>query len=92
LEAGHERLSAIVGQNFSPDPLLESEIRKAGSSLIGSVAYFPESYGAKIMPLVLKWLNNEQIPPSTHTNHVLVTRDNVDDYSALRERISTRVR
>lgn len=89
-EAGHDRLAAIMGQGFSPDPLLETEIRKAESPLIGSVAYFPERYGARIIPLVLKWLNKEQIPPAVHTDHVLVTKENVDEFCALRERLSTR--
>jgi ribose transport system substrate-binding protein len=50
------------------------------------VAYFPERYGEKIIPLVLKWLNKEQIPPAVHTDHVLVTKENIDEFSTLRGR------
>jgi ribose transport system substrate-binding protein len=89
-EAGHERRAAIMGQNFSPDPLIETEIRKNDSPLIGSVAYFPERYGSKIVPLALKWLNKEQIPPAVHTDHVLVTRENVDEFCAERDLASNR--
>ena len=85
-ETGHDHFAAIVGQGFGPDPLLETEIRRADSPLIGSVAYFPERYGEKIIPLVLKWLNKEQIPPAVHTDHVLVTKENIDEFSTLRGR------
>lgn len=51
--------------------------------LIGAVAYFPERYGAMALPLVMRWLNKEQVPPSNNTDQVLVTADNIDQYSRL---------
>jgi ribose transport system substrate-binding protein len=89
-DAGHDSRAAIMGQNFAPEPLLEAELRKAYSPFIGTVAYFPESYRAKIIPLVLKWLNKEQIPPAVHTDIAVVTKENIDEYAALREHLSLR--
>jgi ribose transport system substrate-binding protein len=79
-EAGRERFSAIISQDFSPDPRISAEIQDDGSPLIGSVAFFPERYGSKILPAVLRWLNKEQVPPAFYTDHVMVTKDNIEEF------------
>jgi ribose transport system substrate-binding protein len=79
-EAGRERSTAIVSQNFGPDPRVSAEIHDDDSPLIGSVAFFPERYGAKIIPAVLRWLTKEQVPPAFYTDHVMVTKENVDEF------------
>lgn len=84
-EAGREHLTAIVSQDFSPDPRVSAEIRNPDSAFIGSVAYFPEKYGSKIIPVVLRWLNKEQVPPAFYTDHVMVTADNVDQLGSLKD-------
>lgn len=80
-EHGCERFTALIEHGFSPHPQLEAEIRNSNSPLIGAVAFFPEKYGAKALTLVMRWLNKEQVAPSTTIDHVLVTKDNVDQYS-----------
>ena len=84
-DAGRERSTAIVSQDFSPDPRISAEIQDGHSPLIGSVAFFPEEYGSKIMPAVLRWLNKEQVPPAFYTDHVMVTKDNVHQFFSNRE-------
>jgi ribose transport system substrate-binding protein len=79
-EAGRERATAIVSQNFGPDPRVSAEIGDDDSPLIGSLAFFPEKYGSKIIPAVLRWLSKEQVPPAFYTNHVMVTKENVDEF------------
>jgi len=87
-DAGREHSTAIVSQDFSPDPRISAEIRDASSPLIGSVAFFPEDYGAKIIPAVLRWLNKEQLPPAFYTDHVMVTKDNVHKFFADRKTLA----
>lgn len=54
-------------------------IRKAGSPQIGSVASFPEKYGEKILPVLLKALQTgEKMPAKFYTNHIFITRENID--------------
>lgn len=48
-----------------------------GSILIGSVAYLLDRYGYDVLPLAMKMLAGEPIPPRTTTRHVLVTAANV---------------
>jgi ribose transport system substrate-binding protein len=84
-EAGRERLTAIISQNFSPDLRVTAEIQDSNSPLIGSVAFFPERYGSKIIPAVLRWLNKEQIPPSFYTDHMMVTKDNIDEFYSVKD-------
>ena len=47
------------------------------SVVLGSVAYFLDRYGNDVLPLALKMMNGEQLPPRTFTSHVLVTARNV---------------
>ncbi len=79
-EAGRERLTAIVSQNFGPDPRVSAEIQDDNSPLIGSLAFFPEKYGSKIIPAVLRWLTKEQVPPAFYTDHVMVTNENIGEF------------
>jgi ribose transport system substrate-binding protein len=48
-----------------------------GSILIGSVAYLLDRYGYDLLPLALKLLRGEAVPPITATRHVLVTASTV---------------
>jgi ribose transport system substrate-binding protein len=47
------------------------------SIVLGSVAYFLDRYGSEILPLALKMLRGEPVPPRSFTGHVLVTAKNV---------------
>jgi ribose transport system substrate-binding protein len=47
------------------------------SIVLGSVAYFLDRYGSDILPLALKMLRGEDVPPRSYTEHVLVTAKNV---------------
>jgi ribose transport system substrate-binding protein len=79
-EASRERFTAIVSQNFSPDPRISAELQENASPLVGSVAFFPEKYGARIIAVVVRWLNKEQVPPSIYTDHLLVTKNNIGEF------------
>jgi ribose transport system substrate-binding protein len=76
-EAGREPFTAIMAQGWGPDEALDDELRKADSPLIGAVAYFPEKYGSKILPIVLQSLNGQPIPPAVYIEHKLISRAEV---------------
>ena len=48
-----------------------------GSVILGSVAYFFDRYGYEILPIALRMLRGEQVPPQTLTKHVLISAKNV---------------
>jgi ribose transport system substrate-binding protein len=75
-EFGREEQCAVVGQ----DAVLEcrQEMRRPKTRLIGSVAYFPESYGEKLIRLALDILEKRPYPPAIFTQHRLVTPENVN--------------
>ncbi|HET7697440.1 MAG TPA: substrate-binding domain-containing protein [Vicinamibacterales bacterium] len=75
-EAGRVNNCAIMGQNASPEG--RAELRQPATRLIGSVAYFPERYGADIVAVALDILNRRAVPPAVFAKHQLVTPDNVD--------------
>jgi ribose transport system substrate-binding protein len=75
-EAGAAEYCAVVGQNA----ILEArnELRRRGTRLIGTVAYFPERYGDELIPLALSLLEGNPVPPATFVKHQFLTPKNVD--------------
>jgi ribose transport system substrate-binding protein len=53
------------------------ELRRPGTRLIGSVAYFPERYGDELIPPCLDILQNKPTPPAVFVKHQLITSKNV---------------
>jgi ribose transport system substrate-binding protein len=75
-EAGRADVCAIMGQNASPEG--RAELRRRGTRLVGSVAYFPEKYGAAIVNVALDILHHRPVPPAVFAKHELVTPENVN--------------
>lgn len=73
---GAEEECAIAGQ----DGCLEAriEMRKPGSRLVCSVAYYPERYGKELIQFASDILSNKSVPPAVLTRHEIVTPQNVD--------------
>ena len=63
-------------QNAAPEG--RAELRQPNTRLIGSVAYFPEKYGAEIVAVALDILHRRPVPPAVFVKHQLVTPENVD--------------
>ncbi len=74
-EAGRAPFTAIMAQGWGPAEDLEAELRQPGTPLIGAVAYFPENYGSKIVPVVLQCLNGQPVPPASYAEHKLIVRE-----------------
>lgn len=77
-EAGRAMTCAVMGQNASLEA--RTELRRRGTRLIGSVAYFPERYGDGIIALALDILRKKPVPPAVFVKHQLLTTKNVDDF------------
>ncbi|MBV6434435.1 MAG: hypothetical protein IANPNBLG_04688 [Bryobacteraceae bacterium] len=75
-QAGCDGLCAAAGQGATLDARIE--LRRPGTRLIGSVAYFPERYGEALIRLALDILQNKPVPPAVYTKHRLITARNVD--------------
>ncbi len=61
----------IVGQGA--DRRVREELRHPGSRIIGSTAYYPERYGEKLIPLAIKLLRGEAVPPAVYMEHTFIT-------------------
>ncbi len=81
-EAARERTTAIMAQGWGPDEALDQELHKPESPLIGAVAYFPEQYGARILPIVLQCLNSQPVPPAVYIEHKLFTKSQASPSAA----------
>lgn len=68
----------IVGQGC--DRLIRPKIRRPDSRLIGSTAYMPERYGARLLVIATDILQGKSVPPALYVEHVFVTHDNIDKY------------
>src|SRR5437764_2102825 len=55
----------------------EIDPNNRGSVVLGSVAYYMDRYGYDVLPLALRLLAGETLPPRTVTRHVLITAGNV---------------
>ena len=55
----------------------EIDPNNRGSVVLGSVAYYIDRYGYDVLPLALRLLAGEKLPPRTATKHTLVTGANV---------------
>jgi len=75
-EAGRTQSCAIVSHNASLEG--RAELRRQGTRLVGSVAYFPEKYGEQILKLALDILHRRPVPPAVFVKHQMVTPDNVN--------------
>ena len=75
-EVGREANCVVVGQGAEPEA--RAEMRQPDTRLIGSVAYFPETYGKGIVRLALDILSGNPVRQATFTKHRLITPENVD--------------
>ena len=75
-EFSREEQCAVIGQ----DAVIEArrEMRRANSRLVGSVAYFPETYGPRLIRLAIDVMENLRHPSAVFTRHSLVTPENVN--------------
>jgi ribose transport system substrate-binding protein len=55
----------------------ELDPNNRGSVVLGSVAYYMDHYGYEVLPLALRMLAGDTLPPRTVTHHQLVTAANV---------------
>ena len=51
-----------------------------GGPFRASVAFFPQSYGERVIAIALKILAGEKVPLTSYTNHVVLTRANLGQY------------
>jgi ribose transport system substrate-binding protein len=75
-EAGASEKCAVMGQNAVRES--RNELRRPGTRLVGTVAYFPERYGDEIIPMALSILQKKSVPSTVFVKHQLITPHNVD--------------
>ncbi len=70
-ECGAEDRCAVVGQDGVPEA--RAELRRPNSRLVGTVAYFPETYGTQLICIAKELLEHRTVPPAIVTQHRLLT-------------------
>jgi ribose transport system substrate-binding protein len=75
-ESGLAENGAVMGQGGSAEG--RAELRRPYTRLVGTVAFFPERYGERIISLALDILNKKPVPPAVFVDHQLLTPANVD--------------
>jgi ribose transport system substrate-binding protein len=75
-EFGREENCVIVSQDCVAEA--RREMRRPGTRLVGSVAYYPETYGERLIPLAVDILRGQSVPAAVYTRHHLVTPANVN--------------
>jgi ribose transport system substrate-binding protein len=77
-ESSRDLEVAAVGQNATA--AARAELRRPGTKLIGSVAFFPEKYGEQLVRIAQEILQGRPMPPAVFVKHALITPKNVDEY------------
>ncbi len=77
-DAGWNDNYAVAGQGGAIEARLE--LRRPSTQLIGTVGYFPETYGESIIKIARNLLTNGSVPAAVFTKHRLITAQNVDDF------------
>lgn len=77
-EAG--RLSHCITVSLGCSYAARMELRRANTRLLGSVAFFPEKYGARLIRLATDLFHGNSVSPATFTPHRLITSETVDRY------------
>jgi ribose transport system substrate-binding protein len=77
-EAGRLNGCAVLGHGGSLDA--RAELRRPGTRLVGTVAYFPENYGQELIALAVGILGNKPTPNTVFIAHRLLTPANVNHY------------
>lgn len=61
------------------DPSVRDTIRNE-PQWVGSVAYFPESYGELVIPLAIALAKGETVPEQSLVTHLFIDRTNIDQF------------
>jgi ribose transport system substrate-binding protein len=61
------------------DPSVRDVIRDE-PQWVGSVAYFPESYGKLVIPLAISLAKGETVPEQSLVTHLFIDRTNIDQF------------
>lgn len=77
-QTGLDDYCAVVSCNADPEGRIE--LRRPGTRLIGSVAFFPERYGTGLIRLALEIIAGKPTPPALFMRHQLLTPENVNHY------------
>ncbi len=66
----------IAGQGA--DRRVRDELRRDHSRIVGSTAFRPEEYGARLIQIALKILRGERVPPAVYIEPTFISAANVD--------------
>jgi len=74
-ELGREKHAAVVGQDFVEE--MELEMRRPGTSAIGTVSHEVYHYGPKLIELGLALLRGDKVSPYNYVEHRTISADQV---------------
>ena len=77
-ELGLAANSAIVGHDGTEEAL--AAISSKDTSYIGTISFFPETYGCGLMDVVTRVGQGAHVPPAVYVPHELVTRHNIREF------------
>jgi ribose transport system substrate-binding protein len=76
-KAGLSESTVIIGQGGAHDA---RQRIASGGPFRASVAFFPDSYGEKVLSFAIKVLEGEKVALMAYANHVVLTAENLQEY------------
>lgn len=77
-EAGRSNLCLAAG--FGGIPEARRELRLPNTRLIGTVAFFPERYGERLLKLAMDILHHREVPSAVYPEVTFLTPKNINQY------------
>ena len=77
-DAGRSNFCFGIGLGAIPEARVE--LRRRGTRLVGSIAFFPENYGENLVQLALEILHKRNVPPAVYASIQMITPRNVDKF------------
>jgi ribose transport system substrate-binding protein len=77
-EAGRPSDCVATGQGGALEARLA--LRRPQARLLGTVAFFPENYGSRLIRLATDLFHDKALPPAVFTRHRFITKETVDRY------------
>ena len=80
IETSNRSADCVVVSHGADDPAISNLRNAEANSWIGSVAYFPETYGDVLIKLVQDLNAGIEIPKDSYNKNVFINRENVSQY------------
>lgn len=80
VETSNRMEDVILVSHGADEPSIDNLKKEESNSWIGSVGYFPETYGNVLVDIIGLIASGEEVPKESYNRNVFINRGNVDEF------------